>query len=1018
MKTIFTTLLSIAFLTTISQTHLTISQVYGGGGNSGAQYTNDFVEIFNPTSSTVVMTSWSLQYASSAGSFVNTNSVAISGSIAPGKYFLVQLAAGAASPAPLPTPDAIPTTNLSGANGTINMSGTNGKIALVSNSTVLTTGGTGCPSGALVDFVGYGTANCSETTPTPALSNITAAFRKSGGCQDNDNNSDDFTVAAPAPRNSATAANICNFTNPTITANPTSIVLTSSVGVPSNYQSFVISASNLIPASDNITITPTARIEVSLDHITYFPTLSVAYSGGTLANTTIYARLNITAPQGAINDSIILTTQTFASPTTKVFVTGGVIQPYYTKPTGNLDLLSTWGTATNGTGTTPASFTAPYQTFTVNQTTATIGGTWDVSGAGDTIIVGNGIVATTLTVPSGIAITALSKVSISNLGTLVIANNIRPTLSTLYDGSTVNFAETGTTSADTIRIAAISYFNLKLTSGLKYFSGNTTIIRGDLTIDGATGLNGPTVTPFGTINSFGNISIINGAAFEPNPTGDLGRLTLKMNGSISTQTINGPGVTFLLFRLERDSTSASNIAIISGTNITLGNASSGGLLLTPANSVLTMYTNSALNLIGGAVVTPASLGKINANSSTINVLKSAGAANAGILRFISGSTLSKLNIAFDPAFARDSIIIADSVNINPFLTLTKGKVLVTPPAVVTVIAEPVVNGGSAASYFDGKIAYNGSSPFTFPIGRNGKYAPVTISGFSGPNTYTAQYLDSGYNNYTINPATQTTYPAYYVSRKEYWIIDQKSPGSCNLTFTYGSLSGVTNPSAIRITHWGGSNWNDIGGTSSGSNTGGTVTVTAVNTFSPFTLAALSSAPLPIRVNLFSAQKINSSVKIKWNVQQDQNTSYYVIERSADARDWTTLSTTQATGGAGNFDYYTTDNSPAKAMNYYRMKEVDIDGRSQYSDVRAISFSNDAMISINPNPANDYININLVKTNNNPVTIQLCDVSGKMISQQNTTEGLVRLNIQQAIKGIYFIRIIDGDNVQTQKVVLQ
>ena len=77
------------------------------------------------------------------------------------------------------------------------MSGTTGKVALVNNSTTLT--GT-CPTG-LVDFVGYGAANCSETSPTAVLSNTTAALRNANGATDTDNNSLDFTVGAPNPRN-------------------------------------------------------------------------------------------------------------------------------------------------------------------------------------------------------------------------------------------------------------------------------------------------------------------------------------------------------------------------------------------------------------------------------------------------------------------------------------------------------------------------------------------------------------------------------------------------------------------------------------------------------------------------------------------------------------------------------------------------------------------------------------------------------------------------------------------------
>src|SRR5205085_10578622 len=67
-----------------------------------------------------------------------------------------------------------------------------------------------CPTGgSLVDLVGYGSANCSETGPTSALSNTTAAVRKGNGCDDTDNNANDFVTIGPIPRNSAAPANSC-----------------------------------------------------------------------------------------------------------------------------------------------------------------------------------------------------------------------------------------------------------------------------------------------------------------------------------------------------------------------------------------------------------------------------------------------------------------------------------------------------------------------------------------------------------------------------------------------------------------------------------------------------------------------------------------------------------------------------------------------------------------------------------------------------------------------------------------
>ncbi|MEP6676297.1 MAG: lamin tail domain-containing protein, partial [Ferruginibacter sp.] len=210
MKKIYVSLLLTVFLFTAKSqtTHLVISQVYGGGGNAGAPYQNDYVEIFNPTAAPVTMTSWSIQYAATAGNF--NLSVSVSGTIPAGKYFLVQLATGGAVGSALPAPDA---TNLA-----INMSAANGKVALVNNTTLL--GALSCPysNAAIIDLVGYGTANASEAcVAAPAGTNTTAIFRMNNGCTDSDNNAADFTTAAPNPRNSSSAANLCagSCTTPT-----------------------------------------------------------------------------------------------------------------------------------------------------------------------------------------------------------------------------------------------------------------------------------------------------------------------------------------------------------------------------------------------------------------------------------------------------------------------------------------------------------------------------------------------------------------------------------------------------------------------------------------------------------------------------------------------------------------------------------------------------------------------------------------------------------------------------------
>jgi len=190
-------------VTAAAANSLKISQIYGGGGNTGATYKYDFVELFNPTCATINLSGYSLQYTSAAGSGWGTapSPASLSGSVEPSKYFLIKLATGGSVGAELPTAD------LDLSSGGINMSATTGKVALVCNTTALS--GT-CPTGgAIVDFVGFGTsANCYEgTSYAPAPSATKSVFRANGGCTDTDQNSTDLIAANVSPRNSSSAAN-------------------------------------------------------------------------------------------------------------------------------------------------------------------------------------------------------------------------------------------------------------------------------------------------------------------------------------------------------------------------------------------------------------------------------------------------------------------------------------------------------------------------------------------------------------------------------------------------------------------------------------------------------------------------------------------------------------------------------------------------------------------------------------------------------------------------------------------
>ena len=194
--------LAIAPLARAAPSDLVVSQLFAGGGNAGAPYAHDFVELFNRGTTPIDLTNWSLQYASASAT--SWQATALSGSMSPGRYVLVQLASAAAVGASLPTADATGTTNLA-------VSG--GKVAVVRGAAPLACGATAgsCSADPLVaDLVGYGSATDFEgAAPATAITNTTAATRAGAGCTDTDVNSSDFSALAPAPRNSNAPASTC-----------------------------------------------------------------------------------------------------------------------------------------------------------------------------------------------------------------------------------------------------------------------------------------------------------------------------------------------------------------------------------------------------------------------------------------------------------------------------------------------------------------------------------------------------------------------------------------------------------------------------------------------------------------------------------------------------------------------------------------------------------------------------------------------------------------------------------------
>ena len=181
---------------------IVISQVYGGGGEIGTTWKNDYIELYNRGLVAVDVTGWSVQFTHQDETLPDTYwyKTDLSGVIQPGEYFLIQEGNGAGlGTTNLPTPDITDVNPIYALHG---------KVALVNNNVLLTGS---CPAG-VVDFLGFGTdTNCYETSvfPSTTLSHTNAAFRKNGGCTDTDNNALDFEGLLANPRNSASTRHYC-----------------------------------------------------------------------------------------------------------------------------------------------------------------------------------------------------------------------------------------------------------------------------------------------------------------------------------------------------------------------------------------------------------------------------------------------------------------------------------------------------------------------------------------------------------------------------------------------------------------------------------------------------------------------------------------------------------------------------------------------------------------------------------------------------------------------------------------
>lgn len=167
-----------------------------------------------------------------------------------------------------------------------------------------------------------------------------------------------------------------------------------------------------------------------------------------------------------------------------------------------------------------------------------------------------------------------------------------------------------------------------------------------------------------------------------------------------------------------------------------------------------------------------------------------------------------------------------------------------------------------------------------------------------------------------------------------------------------------------------------------------------------------AAALPVILTYFiTSLQANKKVHITWGTSMEINCKYFDVERSIDGNLFNAITTIQGNGTtslAHNYaitDEVATINSPVV---YYRLKQVDLDGKKSYSPINAVRLKNDKRkLIVSPNPFTDYLNINFEWARKEPVTIKIFDALGKQVSLK-----LIEVN-----KGTNFIRLVDLEKLQ-------
>jgi hypothetical protein len=476
-----------------------------------------------------------------------------------------------------------------------------------------------------------------------------------------------------------------------------------------------------------------------------------------------------------------------------------------------------------------------------------------------------------------------------------------------------------------------------------------------------------------------------------------------------------------------------------GTNVGISSYTTSGSASLTINGSLTIESNVtfAASLLGNIILRGNLLNTGNFRYTPNN----AGSIARLVLQGTAPQTISGTALA-DPTAGTDSYLSAavqleinnpagvalrTPITVSNTLVLTSGLLTTDITNALTLKASATVQGGSGASFVNGPVLrpvgpVTSATAFVFPVGKGSAYRPLTLTVATQSNTtvYRAEQFEGNASRNLTSPDASGTDLAR-VSRARYFTLTPLSPDATpvvtqplgftgTVTLSYGADDGVATPAATSLVIAKRADatqpWANAGrGGYVGTPSAGTVTSGNILSFSDFALGSIDPAsatnPLPVQLTAFTAtRQPGGSVALAWATASEQNSARFEIERSADGHAFTRVASVAAAGTSQLAHTYSTRDAaaPADAL-YYRLRQVDANGRAAYSPVVPVGASiADPLLA--PNPAHNYLHLTAAL----PTAYTVRSVLGQAVLSGTVASGPATLAVAGLPAGVYFLEV--------------